>query len=236
MSDFLYRKIIGEASKLSPPLHTLFFPIAGEPLLDPDIVERLNIARSELHSSTFINLFTNGSFLNDEFISGVAQIPNFTLVVSINGASRETRKRLMGLDDYDHVVKYTRKAIEAGIKCIPSLVKYDISEQELKEFDKIWWGNSRNELNLLNFAGSVFNSGLHKGICNRAIFYMAILWDGRVNLCCMDVLGKVIFGDLNESTIEEVWNSKERQRYILFHLIGKSVLLKGCSECNHPRR
>ncbi len=35
-----------------------------------------------------------------------------------------------------------------------------------------------------------------------------MLWDGRVSLCCADFDGRTILGDLNTSTIKDIWNAE----------------------------
>jgi hypothetical protein len=61
---------------------------------------------------------------------------------------------------------------------------------------------------------------------------MTVLWDGKVNLCCMDPLGRKIFGDLNHQTVAEVWLSKERQRYATMHTEGRGAECEVCRDCN----
>jgi radical SAM protein with 4Fe4S-binding SPASM domain len=240
MSDFLYDKIITEISHFPRPLDMFIASNIGEPFLDPHILERLFIARMKLPNRTEIHLYTNGSFLNNRILSALRELPYFALVVSINGTSKETRKRLTGLSDYDRVIKYTRKAIDMGINCIPSIVNYGVSSEEIEEFEKIWRSvPKRFVLRPLNFAGSVFKyepKSYSEGICSRAVNYMTILWDGRVNLCCMDTPERIIFGDVNNNTIQEIWNSERRQKYIELHLRGESHQLKLCGGCNHPRQ
>ena len=58
---------------------------------------------------------------------------------------------------------------------------------------------------------------------------MTVMYTGLVNLCCMEY-GKVIFGDLNKQTIQEVWESPFRQMYAKAH--SEAKYLKGvCSNC-----
>ena len=44
--------------------------------------------------------------------------------------------------------------------------------------------------------------------CYRPWLTFTVLWDGRVSLCCADFDGKTILGDLNTSTIQEIWNAE----------------------------
>ncbi|MEE9401075.1 MAG: SPASM domain-containing protein, partial [Dehalococcoidia bacterium] len=62
--------------------------------------------------------------------------------------------------------------------------------------------------------------------------HMTVLWDGRVNLCCMDPLGRKTFGDLNDETVAEVWFSGGRQRYVAMHEEGRGTECEVCRDCN----
>jgi radical SAM protein with 4Fe4S-binding SPASM domain len=235
MTDALYYKIVMEASQLDPPLLSYSPFGTGEPLMDRKIVPRIKLAREYLSDSTEIHLYTNGSFLSDSFLEAVADIPMFALVVSINAASRETRKRLMGLNDYDLVVKYVRKAVDMGINTVASVVEYELSVEEMYAFDQMWRDIRHFNLQALNWSGNIYEADPVPGACYRALHHMTIQWNGRVNLCCMDLPARLRFGDINNQTIEEVWNSDLRQLYCKAHIEKKGHLLEVCKDCNHPR-
>ena len=65
----------------------------------------------------------------------------------------------------------------------------------------------------------------------RAKSYMTVRYDGRVNLCCFDPFGKVVFGDLNNNTIEEVWQSDKHREYQALHNEGRVAQLPLCCSC-----
>jgi hypothetical protein len=44
--------------------------------------------------------------------------------------------------------------------------------------------------------------------CYRPWLTFTVLWDGRVSLCCADFDGRHILGDLNTSSIKDVWNAE----------------------------
>jgi hypothetical protein len=85
----------------------------------------------------------------------------------------------------------------------------------------------------LNFAGLTCPAeGNYFTRCIHATNHMTVLWDGRVNLCCMDPLGRAIFGDLNHQTVAEVWFSEGRQRYVTLHEEGRGTECEVCCDCN----
>ena len=240
MPDKLYTKILRDATHLNPPPKTFIPMLTGEPFLDPQIVERIEEAREAL-PETEIHLYSNGSKLTEEIIRRLAEVPNFHLNISANGASVETRKRLTGLGDYEHVARMIDYMDSLRISHSVSLVQHpSITKEEEKAFNRRW-GKATSKASCrtpyvfqhLNFAGLT-----HKKVktnftyCPHATSHMTVLWDGRVNLCCMDPLGRKIFGDLNQQTVAEVWLCEERQRYAAMHKEGRGTECEVCRDCN----
>ncbi len=243
MSEDLYYKILHNAAILQPPLKTFVPILTGEPLLVKDFSYRIAEARRILHNSTQIKMYTNGSFLNNDHLLDVLSIlPKLEVWVSLNGDTQVTRQKIMGLDDYNEVViaidKLAKREIFHGV----ILVLEDfITDDQLEAFAERWQKNSKINrlppyaLRKLNFAGDIEVKDAQLGNrppCLRAIGDMTVLWDGRVNLCCMRSKGEEIFGDLNDQLISEVWNSAERQRYAIEHLAGRRNEIFPCDQCN----
>ena len=47
-------------------------------------------------------------------------------------------------------------------------------------------------------------------MCLRENF---ILQDGKVSVCCNDAHGNYVFGDLNKSSLKEIWDKKEYEKF-----------------------
>ena len=80
-----------------------------------------------------------------------------------------------------------------------------------------------------NYAGENFDSLHPKLNCIRAIEHMTVLYDGNVNLCCIDSPPEILFGDLNKQSVKEIWESGKRQAYVKGHLNGE--VMKRCENC-----
>ncbi len=240
MTDRLFSKILADAARLDPQPHTFIPMLTGEPFLDPRIAGRIEEARAALPGAE-IHLYTNGSLLTEELIRRLSEVPDFRLNISANGASVETRQRLTGLDDYDNVARMINCVDALRIPHTVSLVHHpSISEEEEAAFNRTWGpatsGASCREpyvFQHLNFAGLTcvcdennFNRCIH------ATSHMTVLWDGRVNLCCMDPLGRATFGDLNDETVADVWLSEGRQHYVAMHEAGRGTECDVCRDCN----
>lgn len=62
-------------------------------------------------------------------------------------------------------------------------------------------GTFENSINYKHSKGKVY--------CPYPYNHLWIYSDGRVGPCCMDFPNRIVFGDLNKSNIEEVWNGEE---------------------------
>jgi MoaA/NifB/PqqE/SkfB family radical SAM enzyme len=82
-----YRRLVDGLRKV-PSLRTMAFWGFGEPLLHPDIVEMVALAR-ELGAKT--ELITNGLLLDRTMAEGLVMAGLDTLVVSVDGTSAESR-------------------------------------------------------------------------------------------------------------------------------------------------
>ena len=147
---------------------------------------------------------------------------------SLNGVSLESRKRVMGLSDYAHVLKMIKLYKKSKRPYEVLIIRHPlITTSELEEFAE--FDLNTKIIEYRNWSGDKFN-WTPQTKCSRAINTMTIMVDGRVNLCCMEH-GKVIFGDVSRSSVKEIWNSDFRQMYCKAHIFGK--YLRGpCFNCS----
>ena len=224
MSDSLFLKILKDAQEI-PSIEIIVPMLLGEPFLDNKIIHRLKQINTILPDKK-IHIFTNCSLLTPDIIKDLYPIKKLIMHFSLNG-TRETRRRLMGLDDYEHCIKMIDLYKKSGKPHVVQMVAHpSVSSGEIKEFKKKF--PKGGIIDYKNWSGEQFVA-LPKTKCVRAMYEMTIMNDGKVNLCCMEY-GKVIFGDVNKSSVKEIWESKERQRYAQMHSEGK--YMKGvCSNC-----
>ena len=226
MSDSLFLKILKDAKKI-PSIKVIVPMLLGEPFCDKKIISRLQLINKILPDKN-IYLFTNCSLLTPGIIEQLSEIKNIRINFSLNGSCKETRKKLMNLDDFDYCKEMIDLYVKTGKPYVVTLVSHpSVSNGELENFKKNSnWKTSVVEYK--NWSGDKFD-GFRQTHCHRAIEQMTIMYDGRVNLCCMEY-GKVIFGDVNKQSVKEVWESKHRQMYSRIHSQGGHM--KGvCANC-----
>lgn len=206
MSDELYKKIVHDCMVV-PTLKT-FIPMGtGEPFCDPQIKSRIIYARQQL-PGVAVKLFTNGSLLDETKLQWLAEVPNFELHISVNALKPETRQRLMGLDDLEHVLKMWSRARQLHVDVVAQMVAYPgVDQQELTQFQDA----GGKIIRCANWAGQFGSSIETQRECNRLESHMFVLYTGQVALCCFDPFGAVDCGNLTHTSVQEAWNSSRRQ-------------------------
>ncbi len=228
MTDETYKKIVDEASQL--PNLQLFIPmLTGEPFCDKEILTRLRYARERM-PWVAIQLYTNGGLLTFDILQELKKIPTFALSISLNALNPETRKKVVGLDDWSHVVRMAHYAEQIGLSYRVSLIAYpEISEAEVKGFVQA----GGTVFAYQSWAGQQYPYERKRWTsCVRALGHMTIRYNGDANLCCFDPFGKVSFGNVNTQTIEEIWKSVRRQEYITSHKAGSGNKMPLCENCS----
>lgn len=68
--------------------------------------------------------------------------------------------------------------------------------------------------------------------CTQLWKNMVVMWDGKVVMCCADMEGDKIFGDLNNNSISEIWNGENLKtvRKIFKKRLKNEIPL--CKDCD----
>jgi radical SAM protein with 4Fe4S-binding SPASM domain len=69
--------------------------------------------------------------------------------------------------------------------------------------------------------------------CRQLWNFLYVSWDGDVMPCCMDPLRKLKIGNLNESSLEELWNGPRLEEIRHIHLQEKYNEIPLCSTCEY---
>lgn len=216
----LVKKIVDESldlgvSEIMPFLH-------GEPFADPRIMEILVYMKDGIKKrnlSTKIGIYTNLELITYKQIVEIYQ--NFSDVlsyfeISFNGMTEESYYKIMGLKHFYQNLEKAKVIIDFGEKLgrpFPikvGMVDLPESKDQQELFKKVF--NEYGQIyKCWNYAGYLFD--FKRDVpCLRVLSHMTILWDGRVGLCCMDMEGKVILGDVSKQSIKEVWENNQEMR------------------------
>ncbi len=237
----------------------VYFHLMGEPLLNKELEYFLEISEK---NQLKVNITTNGTLIND--VKDILLNSQALRQVNISLHSFEANQKQADFNEYiNNIIKFINRATEkTNIICSLRLwnletryaasnnlnidifkliereleVKYDLKER-LKEENSLKLKN-----NVYISIGEKFKwpSLELEELGERAFCYglrnqIGILVDGTVVPCCLDSEGSIPLGNIFESTLEEILNSK-RAKDIYDGFSSRKATEELCKKCGFINR
>ena len=238
MDMALFRKIADECAALN--ITHMRMHNYGEAFADRLLVDKVRYAKSI--GIREVGLISNGSLITERAARGMVDAGLDAINISMDAAGKEVfESTRLGLN-YDKVVANVERLIrirnEAGKrrpKLILSFVRQNNSAEE-QAFIAHWRqkADKIHVTDLHNWAGTLNTESDVNYPCYRPWLTFTVLWDGRVSLCCADFDGRTVLGDLNTSTIQEIWNAEPYRQARRLHLESGGPDI--CRSCDLPRK
>ena len=238
MSWDLYRKIVDECAELG--ITHIRVHNYGEPFIDKRLVEKVRYAKQK--GIEEVGMISNGSLITDAVARGMIDAGLDAINISVDASGKEVfESTRLGLK-YDKVIanieRLVRIRAELGKrrpKLILSFVRQNNSIDE-QAFIEHWRAvaDKIHITDLHNWAGTLNRESDVNYPCYRPWLTFTVLWDGRVSLCCADFDGRHILGDLNSSTIKDIWNAEPYVQTRRAHLESGGPDI--CQSCDLPRK
>ncbi len=243
--DFnLYKKLIDESVKYGKR-GVIGLAKDGEPLLHPKIDELIKYANDK-KAAHIIQITTNASLLNEGMSKKILNSGLDDLRISIDAVNPDTYKKLKGHDYLEKVEKnvndFLKLRNENKLKkpfVRVKFLKLEENHNEEKEFI-IKWKNKADWVETSCFFkwGDIEDLDLksnHKDnkryVCNYPWYWMTIDYQGNVSPCCLDYNSSLIMGNVNNNTIEEIWNNGAFKKFRRAHLNLDFKDYPICREC-----
>ena len=218
MTWTLYTKIIDEYKNLMDQYTfkgKLTYCQMGEPFILKDIAKWVKYA---IDRDIYIYFNTNASLLSPSTLNSLIDIGfNGIFNISLHAITKDIYEQIMGLD-YEKTVlniNYLLKTYPHD-KISINAVSFNWPNDEKKKLLTYW-----NEMGIkITISKALSRSGLSSNIrrtqrgriagcrTERIFYEMVISFNGDVLLCCHDMAREVVLGNLNDSTIYEVWNGE----------------------------
>jgi MoaA/NifB/PqqE/SkfB family radical SAM enzyme len=238
MSLELFRKIADECVELG--ITHVRMHNYGEAFIDKQLVEKIAYAKQQ--GIKEVGVISNGSLITEAVARGMIEAGLDAINISVDASGKEVFEATrIGLK-YDKVIanieRLVRIRAESGKrrpKLILSFVRQSNSSDE-QAFIEHWRtiADKVHVTDLHNWAGTLNTESDVNYPCYRPWLTFTVLWDGRVSLCCADFDGKVILGDLNTSSIREIWNAEPYRQVRQQHLESGGPDI--CRACDLPRK
>jgi MoaA/NifB/PqqE/SkfB family radical SAM enzyme len=238
MSWDLYRKIVDECAALG--ITHIRVHNYGEPFIDRRLVDKVRYAKEK--GIQEVGMISNGSLITDAVARGMIDAGLDAINISVDASGKEVfESTRLGLK-YDKVIanieRLVRIRAELGRrrpKLILSFVRQNNSADEQAFIEH--WRSVADKIHITdlhNWAGTLNRESDVNYPCYRPWLTFTVLWDGRVSLCCADFDGRHILGDLNSSTIKDIWNAEPYLQARRAHLESGGPDI--CRSCDLPRK
>jgi len=225
MSMELFKKIADECVKHGMAIRMIGW---GEPFLNPNIVEFVKYSKTPIH------ITNNGQVIKEQQMKDIIGRLD-SIIFSFQGATERGYKKMRGAD-YEKLKNNIFKLVEIrGQNGMPFIHISSTMTNETKEeidsfvheWKKVVDSVDTGTTNLHNQKKPVYFP------CSEVWHKLSIKWDGQVSACCGDYDNLLIVGDLNKSTIKEVWEGERLKaiRVLLSNMQHKSLTM--CKECYH---
>lgn len=216
----------------------------GEPFLDKDFFKRVEYAKIKGIKRVTTN--TNAAYLDKEKNQKLIQSGIDEIYISFDALKEETYSKLRPNLDFYAVRKNILDLVEKkerAKKFVPlivlSFVENEINKKETKDYLNYW----KKKVNYISISsahnwtgdikGSSADSSYLKDPCRLLWTDMFILYNGDVALCCNDYEGRVILGNIKDSSISEIWSAEKITKIRQEHINGRFNQVAICKDCSY---
>jgi radical SAM protein with 4Fe4S-binding SPASM domain len=246
----LFKKIIDEAKGLVYDVN-LFH--RGEPLLNENIYAMISAAKKE---GITTRLHSNATLLDAEASKRLLECGLDYLSFSFDGYLKQTYEKNRAGADFEETLKnitaFLRLKKEAGLKnpyTVIQVMEYDekTDAADLRR-QKEMFRKSFRELGLNrfvirkphNWGGLIRKIDTGKknayNACTFCWYSLTILYDGKVCCCPQDFKAKIVLGDVQKTSIKNIFNAKEMAAFRKKNKNGQITQMLPCRDCDRIYR
>jgi radical SAM protein with 4Fe4S-binding SPASM domain len=226
----------------------------GEPLLHPNLLEFLDIARK---NGLITHLNTNGLLLTDEIMKKFVEIPLTSLKFSFQGVDRKSYADMRNRDFFPELIeKIKRMNNIRGTSIYPYIHVSSTTTYESPEQISFFKETLKNTVDLITIGKTRLDhihldkvkldqrekdrlvslmkcESVTKNYtpCSEVFNVLAINWDGTISACCADFDKKMVVGDISTGTVLDAWNSQKMNSYRALLSEMKHDKLEICRTC-----
>lgn len=208
--------------------------MSGEPLLHPKLKEVVSIIKK---TGVALGLSTNGYFLSKhiEVLKGLQyltiSVDSFSdynnIRIPKNGKKRDTQEFI------NDIKTVLRMASINNIHVDLQFVELTGWEKEFELAKEIFKGYDVNFRSVANSYDLYFENGERsKDLCINPWYSVSIHANGDVAPCCYAHGDDVIYGNLSEQSLADIWLSEKVKKFRESHIIGEYEPI--CKKCLYP--
>ena len=245
--DKIRKDLIEWTTRVGEKIKTMGLFWMGEPLMNPRLVE-MHRSLADANVAENLILSSNGSLLSGDRQDALLESGLNILSISFYGTSDEEYKLVHKNFSFSQVVENVRSFKEKRDRLgrtTPVIVgkffevKEDLEDlmvNKLKAVDRVAIESPFNwSADYSEHAGNVVQIARPGPMqcCPSPWFVMSIGSDGSVGGCCSDWAHKANFGNVNESSLYEIWNSDRLLEFRCNILEGRQEDNEACKGCTY---
>lgn len=253
MSMDTYSKVLAQIKEFHVPLKRIAFSNHGEPLCNRNLPQMIRMLKQQgIEGKTEIH--TNASLLDEVYAVELAEAGIDKIVVSIQGITAEKYENICGIKlDFEKFynnlkILYEHKSnTQIYIKTVD--VALDNGEEEvfLEQFGNIcdriyvekviplFKGVDYKTFDRTDNSNNKYGVDFGNIKCCPQVFYtLTVAPDGTIYPCAQPI-APFELGNVNETTLQSAWNSKERKKFLLKMLEAGRYSMSKCKDCYVPQ-
>ncbi len=226
----------------------------GEPLGHPEYLEFITYAKKQ---GILCHMNTNGSKLTREIMELLCDLEFESIKFSFQGVDQKSYREMRNTDYFNELLEVIRTMYEIrGERPVPfmqvsSTITYESPEmvedfkehvQKFTDFVNVGYTNlehidvtkvklkKEEKVTLVSLKSHQIKFGEHPE-CPEVFDKLTINFDGTITACAGDFNNLMLLGDLNKSTIDEIWMSSTLFNYREMLADMQHDKLKLCSTC-----
>ena len=237
MNPDLFKKIVDECEIGGTKAIT--FGSRGEPTIHPNFIDFLSYVEGKFMD---LKIITNATKLTEELIHKIFNSNVSQVVFSIDSEKKNEYEQLRKFGKFDQVLENVKlyNEIKKTYKNVKTTTRISgvkvLDEQDPDKFNT-FWSKYADEV-VMKPAYPRWNTYLNEPTpnfakpCNILWEKIYIWFDGKVNPCDADYKSNLSYGNINNNTIKEVWNSEKLLNYREKHLAGSRSEFNPCDRCS----
>ncbi len=241
--DFnLFRRVIDEVRDQTE----LVFPWGGgEPLMNPELHKMVRYCKD---AGIYTVVSTNASLLDDEQSRRLIESGLDNLILAFDGTTKEVYEKYRKGGDFDQVraniLRFleVKKAMRSDIFTVLQMVRLPDNRHQARDFHRMWSIDGVDEIRIKEDEIVIPEVALEERIRHERRRHPCYqLWQGPATInykgdffpCCHTWRSEP-FGNVNEKSVYELWNSDKMHKMRAAHLRGDLSDYPDCMDCHAP--
>nr|WP_254908673.1 radical SAM/SPASM domain-containing protein [Clostridium tyrobutyricum] len=250
MSIETYKNVIKQLKEFPSKLKMLSLTGQGEPMLNKDLPLMVKLAK-EYNVAERVEIISNASLLTEKMSDDLINAGLDTLRISLQGLSSAKYKEICGQNiDFQQFMKnikyfyLNKKHTNLFVKIMDACLE----EGEEDKFYKLF-GKCSDRMYIekmlpvydgvaitkdVNVEYDRYGIGHNKRkVCSLPFFMIGVFPNGDIVPCCT-IYKPIVFGNVNEERLLNIWNSKKMREFWKMQLKGNRYNNKKCALCCAP--